>query len=411
MSQKAKFYLWAVGIGGVIIGINAWWTFEPERVNWINLILLTSLATAAQLFKSEAPLHQVYHPSLVFFFAGILILQPLGFVVLVMIAHLVEWGKEKLVGRSYVSEWYLQLFNISMHIILGTLAQMLFLAINPNYDLIGTIRALIGAGLVACVYVALNHLMVGEALILTRAVSWKELGVLNIENLATDFVLAMFGFVSAILMSLNPWLVLPAIAPLYLIKRSLEVPQLKQQADSDPKTGLWNGRYFVQSLERELNRSTRYERPLIVVVADLDYLRNINNTYGHLGGDAVLKGVANILKNQFREYDIVARFGGEEFAIILPETTPEMAFERIEMARKAIEEAEFEAPMTKMKISTTMSFGIAGIDGDNPSAGRIIHCADLAAYAAKLEGRNRIRIYSSNMENLVRNPMIGLANR
>jgi diguanylate cyclase (GGDEF)-like protein len=302
--------------------------------------------------------------------------------------------------------WYLQLFNISMHIILGALARMLFLAINPNYDVIGTVRALIGAGVVACVYVALNHLMVGEALMLTRSVAWKESGVLDIENLATDFVLAMFGFVSAILMTLNPWLILPAFAPLYLINRSLEVPQLKQRADSDPKTGLWNGRYFFQSLESELNRSSRYERPLTVVVADLDYLRNINNAYGHLGGDAVLTGVANILKSHFREYDIVARFGGEEFAILLPETTPEMALERIDMVRKAIESAEFEAPMTKIKINITMSFGIAGIVGDNPSASKIIHCADLAVYAAKIEGRNRIRLYSPDLENLIGRPLV-----
>jgi len=406
MSKRAQLYLWAITLGGVVIGINAWVTFNTEEVNWVNFILLTGLATAAQLFKSEAPFYQVYHPSLVFFFAGILILQPLGFVVLVVIAHLVEWGKEKLVSRQNMRAWYLQLFNISMHIILGALARMLFLAINPNYDVIGTVRALIGAGVVACVYVALNHLMVGEALMLTRSVAWKESGVLDIENLATDFVLAMFGFVSAILMTLNPWLILPAFAPLYLINRSLEVPQLKQRADSDPKTGLWNGRYFFQSLESELNRSSLYQRPLTVVVADLDYLRNINNAYGHLGGDAVLTGVANILKSHFREYDIVARFGGEEFAILLPETTPEMALERIDMVRKAIESAEFEAPMTKITINITMSFGIAGIVGDNPSASKIIHCADLAVYAAKIEGRNRIRLYSPDLENLIGRPLV-----
>ena len=80
MSKKAKFYLVSVAFGGVVVGINAWGTFDAETVNWINFILLTTLATAAQLFKSEAPYHQVYHPSLVFFFAGILVLQPLLFV-------------------------------------------------------------------------------------------------------------------------------------------------------------------------------------------------------------------------------------------------------------------------------------------------------------------------------------------
>jgi PleD family two-component response regulator len=87
-----------------------------------------------------------------------------------------------------------------------------------------------------------------------------------------------------------------------------------------------------------------------------------------------------------------------------------MAFERIDMVRKAIENAEFEAPMTKLKINTTMSFGIAGMEGDIPSAGKIIHCADLAAYAAKIEGRNRIRIYSSELENLIGRPFTEVVN-
>ena len=99
MSGRTKFYLWSVTLGGVVIGINAWGTFDPEAVNWINFILLTTMASAAQLFKSEAPFYQAYHPSLVFFFAGILILQPLSFVAMVSIAHLVEWGKERFVDR------------------------------------------------------------------------------------------------------------------------------------------------------------------------------------------------------------------------------------------------------------------------------------------------------------------------
>lgn len=409
MDKSARFFIGVILVAGAIVGAQAWIIFNPQEIDWINFLLLVSLATVTQLLKSEAPYFQVYHPSLVFFFAGLLILQPAEFVTLVVFAHIAEWIKIRYVSPQGLREWYLQPFNIAMHIVVGSLARLLYLEINPNYEVIGTIYALIGAGVVACVYVALNHLMVGEVVVLTRRISWKETGVLDIENLATDFVLAMFGFVSATLMTLNAWLILPAIAPLYLINRSLSIPELKHRAESDPKTGLWNGRYFMQSLEQELSRSMRYDRPLTVVLADLDYLRVINNTYGHLAGDAVLKGVAEILHNYFRDYDVVARFGGEEFAILLPETEPEKALSRIETVRLAIEKTALEAPEADVTINITMSFGLAGIDKEKPTAFEIIHCADKAMYAAKYAGRNQIRIYSPDLA--VLNDGIGIDKR
>jgi diguanylate cyclase (GGDEF)-like protein len=400
VNRTAKFFIGAIFIGGVIVAVHAWNIFDPDQINVVNFLFLVSLATFSQLLKSEAPYYQVYHPSLVFFFAGILILQLAGFVLLVIIAHFAEWIKERFVNQKDLRDWYLQPFNAGMHILVGSLAGLLYLEINPNYETLGTVYALVGVGVVAIVYVALNHLMVGEVVVLTRKVTWRDTGVLNIENLATDFVLAMFGFVSATLMTINSWLILPAIAPLYLINRSLGIPELKHRAESDPKTGLWNGVYFMQSLEQELSRSLRYDRPLTVVLADLDYLRVINNTYGHLAGDAVLKGVSEILRNYFRDYDVVARFGGEEFAILLPETEPENALPRIETVRVAIEKTSLEAPEADSRLNITMSFGLAGINKEKPTAYEVIHCADLAMYAAKYAGRNQIRVYSPEYAHL-----------
>jgi diguanylate cyclase (GGDEF)-like protein/putative nucleotidyltransferase with HDIG domain len=176
----------------------------------------------------------------------------------------------------------------------------------------------------------------------------------------------------------------------------LKVPALERKTEVDPKTGLFNAEYFASNLEAELSRANRFDRPMVVVMADLDLLRNINNTYGHLAGDEVLIGVANIIKSNVRDYDIVARFGGEEYAILMPETTPAEAFPRIEAIRAQIAAYEFTVPTSVTPISVSISFGIADRDRPDQLANEIIHNADLALYHAKSEGRNRTFIYSDD---------------
>ena len=359
---------------------------------------MTSLATITHLFKSEAPSHQVYHPALIFVFAGVLLLDPLLFAFLIIISHLLEWAKERLtVKGEHLQDWYIQPFNISMHIILGFAARSVFNLISSSSPSITSSLAIMAAVSAAAAYVLLNHLIVGLVISLARGISIKESGIFNRENLTTDFVMFMMGYILAILYQSNPWLILPTLTPLYLVYRALAVPQLKQDAKTDPKTGLWNAEYFLEALELELRRAKRFHHPITVVMADLDLLRNINNAYGHLGGDAVLIGVADIFKKSFREFDIVSRFGGEEFAILLPEIKPERAYERIEAVRNLIEEADFMAPTTEAKIKATMSFGISGKNGSNLSTKEVIHCADIAMYHAKLKGRNRTSIYSDKI--------------
>jgi diguanylate cyclase (GGDEF)-like protein/putative nucleotidyltransferase with HDIG domain len=202
------------------------------------------------------------------------------------------------------------------------------------------------------------------------------------------------GVSNALVWKEYPFASILTLIPLYLIYATLKVPALERQSETDPKTGLFNPKYFDRAIANELNRANRFDRPLTVVMADLDLLRHINNTYGHLAGDEVLIGVANIFKQSIREYDVVARFGGEEYVVLMPETTPQQAFFRVEMIREAIERAEFTVPTSVTPIKITMSFGVAGRESYNQAASDIVHNADAALYHAKLKGRNRTYIYT-----------------
>jgi len=394
MTARAMNYVRLILLLGVIATIVSAMTFDLSNIQWDIFTILVVLATGAQLFKAEGPAHQLYHPTLIFIFSGVILLQPLLFIALIVISHVVEWIKERLIKSDHLRAWYLQPFNIGMHILIGYAVRLIFASLVHQSANIASLHGMLAGGVAAAIYMVLNHVLVGAALVLARGVSWKDSGILDLQNLATDFVMLALGYVVAACLVVIPWVVIPALAPLYLIYQALSVPVLKHQASTDPKTGLWNAKYFMKLFESELLRASRYDRPLTMVVADLDFLRNINNAYGHLAGDIVLVGVAQILKKSVREYDVVARFGGEEFTILMPDTHPDHAYLRVESIRKDIEEASFDVPTSELPIKVTMSFGVSGRRDKEQSARDILHRADIAVYQAKIKGRNRCQIFS-----------------
>jgi diguanylate cyclase (GGDEF)-like protein len=202
-------------------------------------------------------------------------------------------------------------------------------------------------------------------------------------------LLAMGG-VTAVLWTINAWLVIPALAPLALVYRSLKIPQLKHDAQIDAKTGLLNSKHFTTCFAAELDRSRRFNRPLSLIVADLDLLRNVNNTYGHLAGDRVLAEVGRVIRSTIREYDVAGRFGGEEFTIALPEVDQDAARVIGERLRHAIEHTSIEITNKGVPINITISLGIASLTPGVSSAEEMLHAADIALYQAKLQGRNKV---------------------
>jgi diguanylate cyclase (GGDEF)-like protein/putative nucleotidyltransferase with HDIG domain len=351
---------------------------------WLAFALLAPAAAASHLFLVRVPGKRAYHASIVFLVAGALILPPELLVLMGVATNLPEWLKERY-------PWYMQSFNIFNYTLATLAAWGGARLVESDFVMVTGGAELALAGIAACVaFVALNHLLLAGMVHLARGTSLREIGLFDAQWLSTDLVLTALGVALAAFWEWNGWLIPFAVAPLLLIHRALSVPQLQAEARVDPKTGLFNARYFATALTEELGRARRFERPLSLIMADLDLLREINNTYGHLAGDAVLKGIAEVFRAELRHYDVPARFGGEEFSILLPETPPEQALEIAERIRRAVADRLYDVETSSEPIRATVSIGVAGFPKDAQDPNALIHQADLAVYRAKLQGRNRV---------------------
>ena len=164
---------------------------------------------------------------------------------------------------------------------------------------------------------------------------------------------------------------------------------LARLSTTDPVTGLRTRRYATEVLNIEWIRARRYRTPLAVMMADLDHFKHVNDEYGHPAGDAVLRGVCEVLRQTLRAVDVAGRYGGEEVLVILPQTEAAGAVQLAERWRQAIEAASFTAPDGR-SVGVTVSIGVASFDATHATADELVSAADEALYRAKNHGRNRV---------------------
>lgn len=166
------------------------------------------------------------------------------------------------------------------------------------------------------------------------------------------------------------------------------VQMLAQRAQIDGLTGLWNRAFFDRRWAEEVSRSLRHARPLSVAMIDLDHFKSVNDSYGHPAGDAVIVGLARVLQREIRASDIACRYGGEEFALIMPDAGPADARTLCERVRQSLEAVSWTRhPERKI----TASLGLAGMTGSSTlTLEAWIETADKNLYAAKRTGRNRV---------------------
>ncbi|MDP9397648.1 MAG: GGDEF domain-containing protein [Actinomycetota bacterium] len=291
-------------------------------------------------------------------------------------------------------------------------AAMLFAALPPT--LIGTgpagarplawVLAVVGCGALA---EAGNAALVAGAVKLSEpGVHWREL-LWNSENLLAAALEVCTGALVAVVAGLSPALVLITLPPVLLLQRSLLHGQLTAAARTDAKTGLLNAATWEREAAGELERARRSRRSLAVLLLDIDRFKAVNDRYGHLYGDQVLRALADVLRGQLREGDLLGRFGGEEFAVLLPGADKQEALRSAERLRSRV--AEMVVPLEGAAAPrVTVSIGVAvtpdvtvgrdgrgGHEATGPAATSVpelLAAADAGLYMAKAGGRDQVHL-------------------
>lgn len=165
--------------------------------------------------------------------------------------------------------------------------------------------------------------------------------------------------------------------------------ELRILSTRDPLTGLFNRRYLEESLDRELRRAGRNQHPLGVVMADLDHFKQLNDSFGHDAGDTVLRALAGCMQTLTRGYDMVCRYGGEEFTLILPDAALDVTVQRAEQLRETYKHLDVLHQGRSLRIGT-LSLGVADFPQHGSTVESILRAADMALFQAKADGRDRV---------------------
>jgi diguanylate cyclase (GGDEF)-like protein len=370
----ARFYLlwlWlaAAAFGGVLAGANR------DSVRWVDFAVVLVAAAVVQSFAAHTTKHQMFHAGLTFTIAAALVLPPEYIAIVCIVQHIPDWVRHRY-------PWYIQTFNVGNYVVSALAAWAVWHALTPGMGAANG-RLVCSAVVAAAVFVAINHTLLARMLVLARGRSVRESGLFALDSLLADVVLGGMGVAFAFTFRTTPWLA-PLIAlPIVLIHRALVVPTLREQVFKDHKTGVLNSRGLEQAGDEELTRARRFDRPISVLMIDVDGLREINNGYGHLAGDAALVAIAKAMIEELREYDICGRFGGDEFVAVLPETGLGDAVVVGERIARAIQARSVETDRGTVQLRVSIG---AAMRSDESRLCDLLERADTAMYAAKGAG-------------------------
>jgi ATP-binding cassette ChvD family protein len=287
---------------------------------------------------------------------------------------------------------YRRVFSSAALGLAGASASALFHLLTPGRE--GYLRPHEVAAAIGCalVFAVLNTCLVAVAAQLAEPAGRLADQLWDRERTVLDLTEICVGILVTIACGISPLLLLVALPPALLLQRSLMHAQLTAAARTDAKTGLLNAATWQREADAEIARALRRGEPVALLLADVDHFKEINDTHGHLIGDDMLRALAGELRQQVRESDIVGRFGGEEFVILLPHTRAAEACGIAERLRRAA--GALAVLAGDGSVGATISIGVAALHQHGRELFELLAAADLALYRAKRTGRDRVCLYN-----------------
>ncbi|HEX3779276.1 MAG TPA: GGDEF domain-containing protein [Pseudonocardiaceae bacterium] len=234
-----------------------------------------------------------------------------------------------------------------------------------------------------------NHGLVVVIILLSSPSTPGKDALGNFSDNIVEAAALSLGAVTAMVIEHDLWYLVLILPPLLVLHRSLLMRQYEVAARTDTKTGLANATHWSQMARSELARAQRYDNSVGILMLDLDHFKKINDTYGHLTGDNVLKAVADALRKETRDYDLVGRFGGEEFLVLLPGVDDEELRTVAERFRHCVSTVQVTAMETYELVPVTASAGAICYPSGGEDLDELLLAVDAALYAAKAGGRDR----------------------
>ena len=239
--------------------------------------------------------------------------------------------------------------------------------------------------------------IIASALILSKTLTTVATAAVIASYMAMAYSTSKEGMASLSYWGVTFALIAPVVLVAYITTMlsadiRFALAKIKRVSETDDLTGVYNMRAFSAILKRNLQQSIRHTHPLSIIMVDADNLKSVNDSFGHDAGDKLLKHLISKFTDELRQSDVLARYGGDEFTVLLPETGLSGAIEVAERMRKSVELSSFDV-RGKLDLTTTISVGIASFPEHGSNGDLILEKADKALYRAKRDGRNLIAIY------------------
>jgi diguanylate cyclase (GGDEF)-like protein len=393
--------LLSVELLALVLGGFAFATAAPTIDSWRRLAILFALGVvfeelARKVGKQRLLISSGPQPDMtsVWTFAGTLVLAPGYAALLAAILAGYLWIRQQREAGQFL---YRKLYS-GATIVLACLAASAVLSHSGASVPSPIAYPALSVALALVVYTCVNRLLISLAVVLMGGQMRRSIILGKWDDNLLELATLCLGYVTAVVLVHQPWLIVVVLIPMVLLQRGALVEQLEQMSTIDAKTQLLNALAWHQLASRALTLAGRTSSAAILVI-DLDHFKDVNDVHGHLVGDAALFQVGLSIKQELRQADIVGRFGGEEFVVMLPDLGVEAATQIAERVRSRIatillsDLQGVHADGGDCRHALSASIGVSMFPDHAADLGGLLQAADTALYVAKHAGRNRIALF------------------